>query len=115
FAGLAQDLNGDGRTMRLGGRLQAAIEIVEEFERSERPAGDILADWGKAHRFAGSGDRAAIGNLVHDALRQRRMAAGALGADTPRAAVLGAYLLRHAATPDALAAALEGDRFRPES
>ena len=30
-----------------------------------------LADWGKAHRFAGSGDRAAIGTLVYDALRRR--------------------------------------------
>ena len=32
-----------------------------------------MKDWGVSHRFAGSGDRAAIGNLVFDALRTRSM------------------------------------------
>ena len=49
-----------------------------------------LADWGKSHRFAGSGDRATIGNLVYDALRRRRSLAAQMGADTPRAIALGA-------------------------
>lgn len=100
--------------MRLGGRLQAAIDILAEFERGERPVADVLGDWGAAHRFAGSGDRAAIGNLVHDALRRRRSAAAMLGADTARAAVLGAFLIEHHMTPEALDAALDGDRFAPQ-
>ena len=49
-----------------------------------------LADWGKAHRFAGSGDRSAIGNLVYDALRRKSSIAAQMGADTPRALALGA-------------------------
>lgn len=79
--------------MRDGGRLQAAIEILADIEARRRPVADALKDWGLNHRFAGSGDRAAIGNLVHDALRRRRSLAALAGADTPRAAVLATYAL----------------------
>lgn len=57
--------------MRLGGRVQAAAEILDDIETRRRPAADALKDWGLSHRFAGSGDRAGIGNLVYDALRRR--------------------------------------------
>ena len=61
--------------MRLGGRMAAAIEVLGDIEKRKRPVGDALKDWGLSHRFAGSGDRAAIGNIVYDALRQKcRMA-----------------------------------------
>ncbi|MER2633970.1 MAG: MFS transporter, partial [Rhizobiaceae bacterium] len=60
--------------MRLGGRLAAAIEVLDDIERRRRPAADALKDWGLSHRFAGAGDRAAIGNIVYDALRRRRSA-----------------------------------------
>ena len=53
-----------------------------------RPA-DALRDWGRSHRFAGSGDRAVIGNLVFDCLRRRRSLAARLGDDAIRLAVLG--------------------------
>lgn len=75
--------------MRFGGRLAAAIEILGDIETHHRPAAEALKDWGVSHRFAGSGDRAAIGNLVYDALRWRRSSAWLMGADTPRALVLG--------------------------
>ena len=57
--------------MRLGGRISAAIEILTDIEARKRPVADALKDWGLSHRFAGSGDRAAIGNIVYDALRKR--------------------------------------------
>ncbi|MDJ0613417.1 MAG: MFS transporter, partial [Rhizobiaceae bacterium] len=57
--------------MRLGGRLAAAAEILADIEKRKRPAADALKDWGLSHRFAGSGDRAGIGNLVYDVLRQK--------------------------------------------
>ena len=65
--------------MRLGGRLAAAIEILDDIENRHRPAAEALKDWGVSHRFAGSGDRAAIGNIVYDALRRRRSAASMMG------------------------------------
>ncbi|MEP6288266.1 MAG: hypothetical protein ABJ079_00030, partial [Marinomonas sp.] len=58
--------------MRLGGRIEAAIAVIEEVENRKRPISEALRDWGNAHRFAGSGDRAAIGNLVYDVFRKRR-------------------------------------------
>jgi hypothetical protein len=50
-------------------RVAAAIEVLGEIETRRRPAADAMKDWGFAHRFAGSGDRAAISSLVYDALR----------------------------------------------
>ncbi|MGD9913237.1 MAG: RsmB/NOP family class I SAM-dependent RNA methyltransferase [Rhizobiaceae bacterium] len=99
--------------MRLGGRLAAAIDVLEDIERRHRPAADALKDWGLSHRFAGAGDRGAIGNIVYDALRRRRSAGWLLGADTPRAQAFGAVLLEWNETPAALNATIEGDRFSP--
>ena len=47
--------------MRLGGRLAAAGEVLAEVLERRRPVAEALKDWGLSHRFAGSGDRAAIG------------------------------------------------------
>ncbi|HJU32789.1 MAG TPA: MFS transporter, partial [Hyphomicrobiaceae bacterium] len=76
--------------MRPGAHIKAAIEVLQDILERHRPAATALSDWGKAHRFAGSGDRAAIGNLVYDALRRRRSLAARMGADTPRALALAA-------------------------
>lgn len=75
--------------MHLGAQIQAAIEVMEDVEQRHRPAADALADWGRSHRFAGSGDRAAIGNLVFDCLRRRRSLAARVGDEGARLAVLG--------------------------
>lgn len=99
--------------MRLGGRLQAAIEILSDMEARRRPAADALKDWGLSHRFAGSGDRAAIGNIVYDALRRKRSAGWVLDADTPRAVAFGALVLEGGHTAETIEAALDGDRFAP--
>ncbi len=45
-------------------RLSAAIDVLADIEARRRPAADALKDWGLSHRFAGSGDRAAIAGLV---------------------------------------------------
>ena len=75
--------------MHLGARLQAAIEVLSEIDAHHRPTADALREWGRTHRFAGSGDRAVIGNLVFDALRKRRSLAARLGSDTPKLITLG--------------------------
>jgi 16S rRNA (cytosine967-C5)-methyltransferase len=76
--------------MRPGARIAAAAEVLDDILNRHRPASTALADWGRAHRFAGSGDRAAIGTIVFDALRRRASIAARMGADTPRALALGA-------------------------
>ncbi|CAN5142364.1 RsmB/NOP family class I SAM-dependent RNA methyltransferase [soil metagenome] len=91
--------------MRLGGRIDAAIAILDEILNRHRPASEALKDWAKAHRFAGSGDRHAIGTLVFDSLRRRNSAAALMGEDTPRAMVLGALRAVWAMEPNAIAEA----------
>ena len=46
--------------MRLGGRIQAAAEVLEDILDRKTPATMALRDWGKAHRFAGSKDLSLI-------------------------------------------------------
>ncbi|MER9229825.1 RsmB/NOP family class I SAM-dependent RNA methyltransferase [Mesorhizobium sp. M0012] len=99
--------------MRLGGRLAAAIEVLDDIGRRHRPVADALKDWGLSHRFAGGGDRAAIGNIVYDALRRKRSAGWLLGEDTPRAIGFGALLLEWGQTAQSLNETLEGDKFAP--
>ena len=49
--------------MRIGGRIAAAIEIIEDMDGRRRPVADALKDWGLSRRFAGSKDRAAVASL----------------------------------------------------
>lgn len=69
-------------------RCAAAIAILDRVLAGE-PAEKALTNWGRASRFAGSGDRAAVRDLVFDALRQRRSAAALGGGLTGRGLVLG--------------------------
>lgn len=75
--------------MKLAGRISAAIEVLAEITGRNRPASEALKDWGKAHRFAGSTDRHAIGTLVYDVLRRRNTASARMGDGRPRALALG--------------------------
>ena len=97
--------------MRPGARLHGAAEVLQDILVRHRPAAAALADWGKSHRFAGSGDRAAIGTLVYDALRRRNSIAARMGADTPRALILGAAPRAFAMTPEEVAAAADGSNY----
>ena len=76
--------------MRMPGRVSAAIEVLTEIFERHRPASEALKDWGKAHRFAGSTDRHAIGTLVFDCLRRRNSLSARMGDGRPRALVLAA-------------------------
>ncbi len=74
--------------MRLPGQISAAIDILEDMQARHKPAALALKDWAQAHRFAGSGDRAVIGNIVYDALRRRASASSAMDSNEPRGIVL---------------------------
>jgi 16S rRNA (cytosine967-C5)-methyltransferase len=95
-------------------RLAAAIEVFAAIESRHRPVSEALKDWGAAHRFAGSGDRAAIGNLAYDALRWRASTAWVMGEESPRALVLGTVARRWGLGVDGLAALIAGDAHAPE-
>ncbi len=99
--------------MRTGARLQAAIEILTDMETRKRPAADAVRDWMLSHRFAGSKDRAEIGDVVFGALRWRQSSAFRFGEDTPRAWVLGAQRFGFHADAEALIAAFNDPHAPP--
>ncbi len=95
--------------MREAGRIAAAIEVLDEIAGRHRPASEALKDWGRAHRFAGAGDRHAIGTLVYDVLRKKHSLAHRMGGDTSRALVLGALHGIWKRSPDEIARAFEAE------
>lgn len=79
-----------------------------------RPAADALKDWGLSHRFAGSGDRAAIASLVYDALRRRASAAWIMGEEGARAVLIGMLRLQRGLAAPTIAGLCDGSRFAPQ-
>src|SRR3954453_5700879 len=95
-------------------RLSAAIELIDTIDAQRVPAAKALKEWGTAHRFAGSGDRAAISGLIWDVLRRRASSAWIMDNDTPRGRVLGMLKLERGMSVDAIATLCDGGRFAPE-
>ena len=95
-------------------RLSAAIELIETIDAQRVPAAKALKEWGTAHRYAGSGDRAAISGLIWDVLRRRASSAWIMDDDTPRARVLGMLKVERGLDVDAIAALCDGGRFAPQ-
>ena len=95
-------------------RLSAAIEVFADIEARRRPAAQALKDWGLSHRFAGSGDRAAIAGLVYDALRRKLSSAWIMGVDMPRAVLLGMLARERGLAVEAVSRLADGSRFAPE-
>ncbi|HEY0035003.1 MAG TPA: RsmB/NOP family class I SAM-dependent RNA methyltransferase [Devosia sp.] len=100
--------------MRLPGRLSAAIEVLSDMETRKRPVSEALKAWGLNNRFAGAGDRAAIGNLVYDSLRRRASHAALMGSDSPRALVLAVAVRDWGEDPTALSDSFAADSHAPE-
>jgi 16S rRNA (cytosine967-C5)-methyltransferase len=95
-------------------RLSAAIELIETIDAERVPAAKALKEWGTAHRYAGSGDRAAISGLIWDVLRRRASSAWIMDADTPRTRLLGMLRLERGMDVATIAALCDGGRFAPE-
>ena len=81
-------------------RLAAAAQVLDQILAGE-PAEKALIGWARRSRFAGSGDRAALRDLVFDALRRKRSLAALGGAMTGRGLMLG-VLRAEGQDPDAL-------------
>lgn len=74
--------------MTPGARVAAAIAVLDRVLAGEA-AEKALVNWARGSRFAGSGDRAAVRDLVFDALRQMRSCAALGGGMTGRGLMLG--------------------------
>jgi len=100
-------------SMRDGGKIQAAIEVLRDVLERRTPVKEAVRDWGKRSRFAGSRDRAWISGLVVDALRRKNSIENAMEATGPRILALGA--LKHAWGWDLrkIEAALKDDHAPP--
>lgn len=70
-------------------RVQAATLLLDAVLEGQA-AEQVLTRWSRANRYAGSKDRAAIRDLVFDALRRRRSYAAWGGAMTGRGLMIGA-------------------------
>ncbi len=95
--------------MRLGGRIQAAAEVLEDVIERRTPVTMALRDWGKAHRFAGSKDRSAIGNIVLDALRRKSSIGFRMDDLSPRALAIGAAVFSGGISVEDILEQTEGD------
>jgi 16S rRNA (cytosine967-C5)-methyltransferase len=88
-------------------RVQAAIEVLDLVIAAARnngpPADRIVSDWFRARRFAGSGDRRAVRELVYAAIRRC--------GEVPQSG--RAAMLRLARDDGALAALFDGSRHAP--
>ncbi len=71
-------------------RLQAASDILDLLGKTRRPAEEVLKDWGRNNRYAGSKDRRAIADKVYQCLRARERLSFAMDSSAGRALVLGA-------------------------
>ncbi|MCU0815581.1 MAG: RsmB/NOP family class I SAM-dependent RNA methyltransferase [Cypionkella sp.] len=94
--------------MTPGARIAAAIGVLDRILAGE-PAEKALVNWARASRFAGSGDRAAVRDLVFDAVRRKRSYAALGGAETGRGLMLG----RLRAAAEDVAALFTGEGHAP--
>jgi 16S rRNA (cytosine967-C5)-methyltransferase len=92
-------------------RVQTAVELLDRVLAGEA-AERVLTAWARANRFAGSGDRSAIRDLVYDALRRRRSRAVRGGTDTGRGLMLG-QLVESGGTPHDADRLFDGSRHGP--
>ncbi len=99
--------------MQAGARLQAAIDIFTEICTRGRAASVALADWGKAHRFAGAGDRSAIGNLMFDMLRRKQSLAAIMDSESARAVALAAMRYVWNVPAEEITALCSGEGYGP--
>lgn len=90
----------DGAVMTPAARLAAAAQVLDQVLAGEA-AEKALIGWARRSRFAGSGDRAALRDLVFDALRRKRSLAALGGAMTGRGLMLG-LLRAEGRDPDTL-------------
>ena len=94
-------------------RLQAAIEILDGLEKTAQPADRFLRDYFRARRYAGSKDRAAVGERVFSVFRHRASLAWRMTSEAPRSLVTGS-LLAEGLDANAIAGLFNGEGHAPK-
>ncbi len=94
-------------------RLQAAADILDLMKGARRPAEEVLKDWGRGHRYAGSKDRRAIADKVYQGLRGRERLAHFMGNDSGRALVIGLLHLQDGLALADIDHLYSGDGYAP--
>ena len=82
--------------MTPGARVQAAIDVMDRWLQGDQRLDRLLHAWGRGARYAGSGDRRAVGDLCYGALRRMRSAqwvAGVAETSSGRDLLCGALIL----------------------
>jgi 16S rRNA (cytosine967-C5)-methyltransferase len=101
--------------MTPGARLAAAIEVLAEIFARGAAADRVLVAWGRAHRFAGSKDRAAIADRTYTVLRRRNECAYRIGDESPRSLVIGSLAIADHLDIAAIGALLQDGAHAPGS
>ena len=76
--------------MRDGGRIAAAIQVLDDIELRHKPVRQALKTWSDGARYAGSKDRAWVSGLALDVLRRQRSLAYMMGEESNRSRALAA-------------------------
>jgi len=76
--------------VRDGGRIAAAIQVLDDIELRHKPVRQALKTWSDGARYAGSKDRAWVSGLSLDVLRRQRSLAYLMGEESNRARALAA-------------------------
>jgi 16S rRNA (cytosine967-C5)-methyltransferase len=76
--------------VRDGGRIAAAIQVLDDIELRHKPVRQALKTWSDGARYAGSKDRAWVSGLSLDVLRRQRSLAHLMGEESNRARALAA-------------------------
>lgn len=94
-------------------RIQAAIEILGSLDETAKPADRFVRDWFRQRRYAGSKDRAAVGERVFSILRRRGSFSWAAQSESPRALALAA-LLHDGLSLEEIEALFSGGGYGPQ-
>ncbi len=101
--------------MTPAGRAAAAIELLHEVAQGAAPADTIITEYFRRRRYAGSGDRRAVRELVYGVLRHLGMLKWRLAAAGGDSGDARAWLIADtiARDPEALTEIFSGGKFGP--
>src|SRR5690242_7452261 len=116
-SGASRPGSGTGKSMTPGARLQAVIDLLDEIDKTPRPADAVISAYFRARRYIGSKDRTAVAEMAYGVLRRHARLGWWLARlghpPTPRARVVADQILAHGRAAASLDKLFDGSRFDP--